>query len=297
MPEIPEVEGLVAFLAPRVTGRRIADLQVAAISAIKTADPPLTAVRGDTVAGVRRRGKFLIWDLVTDAGEPLVLAVHLSRAGWVKWLESPGTTPLRMGKGPLAARLTFVSDHGELVGGLDLTEAGTRKRLALYLVRADREVPGIARLGPEPTDTAFDSDAFDALLDAAGKRHLKTLLRDQSVLAGVGNAYSDEILHAARLSPVAPADSLTSEQRAALYGALQHTLSEAITAARQLPPAKLKDGKRSGLAVHGRGGQPCPVCGDTIRTVSSADSEWQYCATCQTGGTPLADRRLSRLLK
>lgn len=297
MPEIPEVEGLVAFLGPLVTGQRLADIQVAAISAIKTADPPITAVRGDTVTGVRRRGKFLIWDLVADDGSVGVLAVHLSRAGWVKWLDSPATTPIRMGKGPLAARLTFVSDAGEVVGGLDLTEAGTQKRLAIYLVGADDDVPGIARLGPDPTEPAFDQASFDALLAGAGKRHLKTLLRDQSVLAGVGNAYSDEILHAARLSPAAPADSLTPQQRDELYEALRDTLAQAITAARQLPPAKLKDGKRSGMAVHGRGGQKCPVCGDTIRTVSSADSEWQYCPTCQTGGKPLADRRLSRLLK
>lgn len=297
MPEIPEVEGLVAFLEPRLGGQRIADLQVAAISAIKTADPPITSVRDNTVLGVRRRGKFLVWDLVTAAGEPRVLAVHLSRAGWVKWLESPGATPIRMGKGPLAARLTFVSEAGELVGGLDLTEAGTQKRLAIYLVGTDDEVPGIARLGPDPTDQSFDRKAFGAVLDGGGKRHLKTLLRDQSVLAGVGNAYSDEILHAARLSPAAPSDSLTPQQRDVLYQAVRDTLSDAIATARQLPPAKLKDGKRSGMAVHGRGGQPCPACGDTIRTVSSADSEWQYCPTCQTGGKPLADRRLSRLLK
>lgn len=297
MPEIPEIEGLLAFLEPRIVGTRVADVQVAAISAIKTADPPIFALRGMTVTGLQRRGKFVVLDLVDDDGQILFLAVHLSRAGWLKWIEAPSLRPVKLGRGPLAARLTFVTDEGEVAGGFDLTEAGTQKRLAIHVVRDLADVPGIARLGPDPTDPDFTRESFDGVLDAAGKRHLKTLLRDQSVLAGVGNAYSDEILHTAKLSPAAATDSLDEEQRTALYDALESVLATAITSARELPPAQLKDGKRSGMRVHGRGGQPCPVCGDTIRSVSSADSEWQYCPTCQTGGKPLADRRLSRLLK
>lgn len=297
MPEIPEIEGLLAYLQPRIVGQRVADVQVAAISAIKTADPPIFALRGDEVVGLQRLGKFVVIDLVDDDGEALHLATHLSRAGWLKWLEAPTLRPVKMGRGPLAARLTFVSPDGEISGGFDLTEAGTQKRLAIYLVREVADVPGIARLGPDPTDPAFTRESFDEVMAAAGKRHLKTLLRDQSVLAGVGNAYSDEILHTARLSPAAAADSLDDTQRDALFTALKDVLATAIESARQLPPAELKDGKRSGMRVHARGGQPCPVCGDTIRSVSSADSEWQYCPTCQTGGKPLADRRLSRLLK
>ncbi len=297
MPEIPEIEGLVAFLTPRLVGNRVADVQVAAISAIKTATPPLSAIRDATVVAVGRRGKFLVLEVRPTGDAPLYLAVHLSRAGWVRWLDSPSATPVRMGKGPLAARFTFVSDAGEVIGGCDLTEAGTQKRLALYVVTDPTDVPGIARLGPDPTAADFDRAAFDAIVTDAGKRHLKTLLRDQTVLAGVGNAYSDEILHAARLSPAAAADTLTADQRELLYTALRDVLDSAVTAARELPPAELKDGKRSGMAVHGRGGQPCPTCGSPILTVSGADSEFQYCATCQTGGKPLADRRLSRLLK
>lgn len=297
MPEIPEIEGLLAYLRSRIIGAHVADVQVAAISAIKTADPPIFALRGMTVTDVQRRGKFLVIELVDEDGQILFLAVHLSRAGWLKWIDAPSLRPVKLGRGPLAARFTFVSPDGEVIGGFDLTEAGTQKRLAIHAVRDLTDVPGIARLGPDPTDPAFTRQSFDAVLDAAGKRHLKTLLRDQSVLAGVGNAYSDEILHAARVSPAAAADSLDPDQRTALYEALESVLAGAITAARELPPAELKDGKRSGMRVHGRGGQACPECGDTIRSVSSADSEWQYCPTCQTGGKPLADRRLSRLLK
>ncbi len=297
MPEIPEIEGLLSFLEPRIVGQRVADIQVAAISAVKTADPPIFAIRGTEVVGLQRHGKFLVIDVVDEDGQPLHLATHLSRAGWLRWLDAPSLRPLKLGRGPLAARLTFVSGDGEISGGFDLTEAGTQKRLAIYLVRDVADVPGIARLGPDPTDPEFTRESFDAVLDAAGKRHLKTLLRDQSVLAGVGNAYSDEILHAAKLSPAAAAGSLTDDTRSVLYDAMTEVLTTAVESARQLPPAELKDGKRSGMRVHGRGGQPCPVCGDTIRSVSTADTDWQYCPTCQTGGTPLADRRLSRLLK
>ena len=297
MPEIPEIEGLIAHLRPRIVDTRVADVQVGAISAIKTADPSVLSLPGCTVTGVTRAGKFLVIELADPDGQPLVLATHLSRAGWLRWLDAPSLKPVKLGRGPLAARFTFVDEGGEIVGGFDLTEAGTQKRLAIYLVHDPADVPGIARLGPDPTAPDFDATSFDGVLDGAGKRHLKTLLRDQSALAGVGNAYSDEILHAARLSPAAAADSLTPDQREQLYAALRSVLDDAIAAAVQLPPAQLKDGKRTGLRIHGHGGEKCPVCGDTIRTVSSADSDWQYCPTCQTGGTPLADRRLSRLLK
>lgn len=292
MPEIPEIEGLVAFLSDRIVGLRFADVQVAAISAIKTADPPITGLGGARVTSVSRAGKFLL--IATADG---VLAIHLSRAGWLRWLDEPSGRAVRMGRGPLAARFTFVDDHGVVAGGFDLTEAGTQKRLAMYLVRDPDDVPGIARLGPDPLTAGFDRTRFDAVLADGGARHVKTLLRDQSALAGVGNAYSDEILHTARISPAAPASSLTPEQRDALYAALESVLVAAVADARGRPPDQLKDGKRAVLRVHGRTGKPCPVCGDTIREVSSADSSFQYCPTCQNGGKLLADRRLSRLLK
>jgi formamidopyrimidine-DNA glycosylase len=293
MPEIPELEGLVGYLTPRLVGHRFADVQVAAISAVKTADPPISSLRGQHVTAVGRRGKFL-WLATAD---DLFLVTHLSRAGWLKWYDSPPRSVARMRPGPLAARFTFVDDDGAIVGGFDLTEAGTQKRLSLYLVRRLDDIAGVARLGPEPTAPAFTQDELRAILTAAGGRHLKTVLRDQSVIAGIGNAYSDEILHAARLSPVAPSNSLSEEEETRLFAAIHEVLAAAIANAAEQRPADLKDGKRQAMRVHGRKGQRCDVCGDTIREVSSADSSFQYCPTCQTGGRPLADRRLSRLLK
>lgn len=180
--------------------------------------------------------------------------------------------------------------------GFDLTEAGTTKRLAVHLVRDAGEVPGVARLGPDPLADAFDRDAFAALL-AGERRQIKGALRDQSLIAGIGNAYSDEILHAAKMSPFKPVQNLGEDEITTLYEALRSTLGEAVERSRGVAAGRLKAEKKSGLRVHGRTGQPCPVCGDTIREVSFSDSSLQYCPTCQTGGKPLADRRLSRLLK
>jgi formamidopyrimidine-DNA glycosylase len=179
--------------------------------------------------------------------------------------------------------------------GFDLTEAGTRKKLAVHIVREVGDIERIATLGPEPLDPAFDRAAFASLL--AVNKQLKGVLRDQSTLAGVGNAYSDEILHAARLSPFAIAGRLDDEQVDRLYTALREVLGAAVQAASGRPAGELKDAKRAGMAVHGRTGQACPVCADMVREVSFADSSLQYCATCQTGGKPLADRRMSRLLR
>jgi formamidopyrimidine-DNA glycosylase len=180
--------------------------------------------------------------------------------------------------------------------GFDLTEAGTQKRLAAYVVTDPSAVEGIARLGPDPLDPSFDVAALDGLL--RGRRmQVKGLLRDQSVIAGIGNAYSDEILHVAKMSPFKIADSLTPGDVAVLYDAMQTTLRDAVARAAELDAGELKAEKKANLRVHGRAGQPCPVCGDLVREVSFASSSLQYCPTCQTGGKPLADRRLSRLLK
>jgi len=198
---------------------------------------------------------------------------------------------IRPGKSPIALRVRL--DDGS---GFDLTEAGTKKSLAVYVVRDPAEVPGIARLGPDPMRDDFTLDDFAAIL--AGRRtQLKGLLRDQSVLAGIGNAYSDEILHAAKMSPYLLAAKLGPDDVARLYAAMRETLSEALAEASGKPAAELKDAKRRRLRVHGRTGEACPVCGDTIRQVIFHDSTFQYCPTCQTGGKPLADRVLSRLLK
>lgn len=287
MPEMPEVQGLVDFLRGRVVGLQITRATVAAIAALKTYDPPVTALQGTTVTAVDRHGKFL--DVSTDAGAHLVF--HLAKAGWLRWYDALPSTVLRPGKTPIALRVGF-SDGS----GFDLTEAGTKKSLAVYVVRAPDDVPGIARLGPDPLDPGFSRDTLAGLL--SGRRtQIKGVLRDQSILAGVGNAYSDEILHAAKMSPYALASSLDDAEIDRLYAAMTATLAEALAAASGKPPADLKDAKRRGMRVHGRRGEACPVCGDEVRSVFFADNSLEYCPTCQTGGKILADRRLSRLLK
>jgi formamidopyrimidine-DNA glycosylase len=286
MPELPEVEALAAFLRARAVGKCVKRVDVAAFHVLKTFEPPVTALAGMTVTGATRHGKFL--DLVTSGPH---LVVHLARAGWLRWREQLPEAPLRPTKSPVGLRVLL--DDGS---GFDLTEAGTQKRLAAYVVTDPHQVEGIARLGPDPLDATFDADALAALL--AGRRtQIKGLLRDQHVIAGVGNAYSDEILHAARMSPFRLADTLSADEVATLFTALRTTLLDAVKRAVELDAGELKAEKKANLRVHGRAGQACPVCGDTVREVSFADSSLQYCPTCQTGGKPLADRRLSRLLK
>jgi formamidopyrimidine-DNA glycosylase len=288
VPELPEVEGLALDLAGRLTDRAIVRVDIAAFSALKTFDPPLSALNGLLVDGVTRHGKFLD---VSASG--LHLVVHLARAGWVRWRdEVPATPPRPSNKSPLAARVVLDDQSG-----LDITEAGTKKGLALYVVRDPAEVPGIARLGPDPLDDAFTIDALREILVRAGRAQIKGVLRDQGTIAGIGNAYSDELLHAARLSPFAPASGIEGERLQTLYDAIRGVLGDAVTRSRGLAAADLKGEKKSHLSVHGRTGLPCPVCGDVVREVSFADSSLQYCATCQTGGKPLADRRMSKLLK
>ena len=287
MPEMPEVQGLVDFLAERTTGVAVTKATVANIAALKTYDPPIEALKGATITGAARHGKFV--DLSTDAGVHLIF--HLAKAGWLRWYEQLPATVIRPGKTPIALRVGL--DDG---AGFDLTEAGTKKSLAVYAVRDPQDVPGIARLGPDPLDDDFTRDQFAQLL--AGRRtQIKGVLRDQSIIAGIGNAYSDEILHAARMSPYALAASLDDGEVTHLYDAMRATLTDAVAAASGKPPADLKDAKRRGMAVHGRRGQACPVCGDEVRSVFFADNSLEYCPTCQTGGKLLADRRLSRLLK
>ncbi|GAA5148094.1 Fpg/Nei family DNA glycosylase [Microbacterium pseudoresistens] len=290
MPEMPEVQGLVDFLAERTAGLRVTRASVAAISALKTFDPPITDVPGSSATGVRRHGKFIDLVLASDEGA-LHLVIHLAKAGWLRWYETSPTAPVRPGRSPIALRIAF--DDGS---GFDLTEAGTKKSLAVYVVRDPQDVPGIARLGPDPLDDDFTLDVFAGLL-AGSRMQIKGLLRDQSVIAGIGNAYSDEILHVARMSPYALAGTLDDEAVHRLYDALRTTLREAVETASGKPPADLKDAKRRGMRVHARRGEACPVCGDEVRSVFFADRSLEYCPTCQTGGKTLADRRLSRLLK
>ena len=282
MPEMPEVHALADDLAQRLVGRTIARFDVSAISALKTFDPPAAAVVGRTVEDATHFGKFLDLDL----GD-LHVVIHLAKAGWIRWHDV--LPPPRTGRGALAARLAL--DDGS---GLAITEAGTKKSLAIWVVRDPLEVPRLATLGPDPLSDAFTEERFAAVLAAAGRAQIKGVLRDQARIAGIGNAYSDEILHAARMSPFKPA-AMAPDDVHRLYEAMRSVLADAVRRSEGLAMADLKGEKKAGMRVHGRTGEACPVCGDTIRQVRFADSTLQYCPTCQTGGKPLADRALSRL--
>jgi DNA-formamidopyrimidine glycosylase len=290
MPELPEVEALAVFLRARARGRVVARAEAASFAALKTFDPPLSALAGRTITEVGRHGKFL--DLTCGGpADELHLVMHLARAGWLRWRDDIPDKPVKPGKSPLAFRL--VLEDGS---GFDLTEAGTQKRLAVYLVRDPGDVPGVATLGPEPLADDFTTESLAAILKER-RTQIKGVLRDQHIIAGIGNAYSDEVLHVAKMSPFKLASSFTPEDVATLHTAIVATLTDAVERSAGLAAASLKGEKKTGLRVHGKTGQPCPVCGDTIREVSFADSSLQYCPTCQTGGKPLADRRMSRLLK
>ena len=286
MPELPEVEALVSFLRERAVGRVIARVDAPGIHVLKTYDPPVTSLAGLEITAASRHGKFLDLDV-----SGLHLVVHLARAGWLHWREQLPTAPPKMGKGPIGLRV-----HLDDQSGFDLTEAGTKKGLAVYVVRDVTTVPGVARLGIDPLAAEFTQERFTGLLTGV-RAQVKGVLTDQSVIAGLGNAYSDEVLWEVRLSPFKPAANLSPEQVSSLYSAIVDTLRVAVARADGLAAGLLKAEKKSGLSVHGRAGLPCPRCGDTIREVSFADKALQYCPTCQTDGKPLADRRLSRLLK
>jgi formamidopyrimidine-DNA glycosylase len=290
MPELPEVEALASFLRERATGRAVVRADVAAISAVKTFDPPLSALSGAVVTGASRYGKFLSLDF-----DGMQLITHLARGGWLHWRDDLPPAPPRPGKGPLALRLHLAPEFPQgPVSGFDLTEMGTTKRLAVYLVSRPQQVPGIARLGPDALGLTADELA-EAL--RSQRAQVKRAITDQSVIAGIGNAYSDEILHVARLSPFKLVARLTDDEVSRLHAAMGQVLSEAVGRSVGQRAATLKGEKRSGLRVHARAGLPCPVCGDTVHSVSFADRSFQYCPTCQTEGRELADRRLSKLIK
>jgi formamidopyrimidine-DNA glycosylase len=287
VPELPEVEALADHLRRHAVGLTVGRVDVAALSVLKTFDPPVSALRGQVVTGANRWAKYL----GLQVGD-LHLITHLSRAGWLRWSDKLSAAPLKPGKGPIALRV-HLGTPGE-APGFDLTEAGTQKRLAVWLVDDPAKVPGIATLGPDAL--ALSPDELAVVLKGNSGR-IKTVITDQKVIAGIGNAYSDEILHVAKLSPFATAGKLTDAQLGALHDAMISVLADAVSRSVGQQAATLKGEKRSGLRVHARSGLPCPVCGDTVREVSFADKSFQYCPTCQTGGKVLADRRMSKLLK
>ncbi|MEV6333289.1 DNA-formamidopyrimidine glycosylase family protein [Nocardia vinacea] len=289
MPELPEVEALAQFLREHAVGAVVGRVDVAALSAVKTFDPPVTALSGRDVTSAGRWGKFLGMEC-----DGLWLITHLSRGGWLRWIDEPSQTPLKPGgKSPLALRVHFFTPEG-MTPAFDLTEAGTKKRLAVYIVDDPKLVPGISRLGPDALEVT--EEQFGEILHGASQR-IKTAIVDQSLLAGIGNAYSDEILHTAKISPFANTKTMSAETISVLYEAMRSVLTDAVQRSVGQDAARLKGEKRSGMRVHARTGLPCPVCGDTVREVSYAERSFQYCPTCQTGGKVLADRRMSRLLK
>ena len=290
MPELPEVQALVDFLSERAVGEAVTGVELGSITVLKTYAPPPEALIGAPIESVARHGKFIDLDC---GGTHLIF--HLARAGWLRWYDEVPATRLRPGKSPIAMRVRLSSDLSE-GAGFDLTEAGTKKRLAAYITADPSEVPGIVTLGPDPLGEEFTEDVLAGILGARNQQ-VKGVLRDQSIIAGIGNAYSDEILHVARLSPFAIAAKLSPQDVTRLYAAVRGTLQAAVRAASGKPAAELKDAKRAGMRVHGRTGEVCPECGDIVREVSFADSSLQYCATCQTAGKPLADRRTSKFLK
>ncbi len=286
MPELPEVEALTTLLAEKMTGQPIRRCELASFSALKTVSPSLDELIGRLSAGCSRRGKYVCFDL-----DGVWLVAHLARAGWIRWYDKVPATIARPAKSPLALRVGL--DNGS---GFDISEMGTEKNLALWIVDSPDQVEGIADLGIDPMSSTFTPSELARLLGGISAT-IKTALTTQSLIAGVGNAYSDEALHAAGLSPYKLAAKLDRAEILGLHHALVEVLREGVVRSRGLSAAELKGDKKRSMRVHGRTGEACPVCGDTVHQVSFATKSMQYCPTCQTGGRQLADRRLSRLLK
>ncbi len=283
MPELPDVVVYLECLRPRVVGQALQKVRLSSPFLLRSVEPPLSRAEGRTVCGLRRLGKRLVFDL----GKQLFLVLHLMIAGRLQWKAAGAKPPGRIG---LAA---FDFPAGTLL----LTEAGTKRRASLHLVQGESGLAAHQPGGLEVLDA--DLAAFRAAL-ARGNHTLKRALTDPRLFSGIGNAYSDEILHRARLSPLTWTSRLTEEESARLFEATRATLTEWLERLR----AEAGDGFpekvtafRPGMAVHGRFGQPCPACGTAVQRIVYAENETNYCPRCQTGGRVLADRSLSRLLK
>jgi formamidopyrimidine-DNA glycosylase len=283
MPELPDVELYLAALRPRVQGRPIERVRVASPFFVRSYDPPITALQERTIASLERIGKRLVFALDED----LFVVVHLMIAGRLRWRDRGSPIPAKLG---LAA---FDFSHGTLL----FTEAGTRKQASLHVVRGRAAVDA---MDPGGADVfALSTEAFGAAL-RSGNHTIKRMLTDPHVFSGIGNAYSDEILHAARLSPVKLTRALTDEEIGRLHEATRQVLRD-WTARLQEETGEAFPEKvtafRPGMAVHGRYGQPCPRCGAPVQRIVYARNESNYCANCQTEGRLLADRAFSRLLR
>lgn len=295
MPELPDIEDYLAALRPRVVGARLDRLRITGFSLLKTFDPPLSAIEGQTVTGLRRIGKRIVFvfDEVAGEDEPLFAVLHLMIAGRLRWREYGAKVPAKVG---LAA---FDVSGGELGDGgtLILTEAGTKKRASLHVVRGEADLAAHDRGGIDPLTA--DLDAFTEQLQLEN-RTLKRALTDPRRFSGIGNAFSDEILHAARLSPVKRTRQLTREEAERLHAATRDVLAGWVARLREQTGDGFPENVtafRPDFAVHGRYGQPCPVCQTEVQRIRYADNETNYCPRCQTEGKLLADRSLSRILK
>ncbi len=283
MPELPDILLYIHALTPRVVGQQISGVRLASPFLLRSIDPPLGAAAGRTIVALHRLGKRVVFE--TD--DELFLIVHLMIAGRFRWKEPGARIPGKVG--------LFALDFD--TGTLILTEAGTKRRASLHLVRGRAALAAHDPGGLEVLSS--DAAAVEAVLRRENHT-LKRALTDPHLFSGIGNAYSDEILHAARLSPFKLTASLTGDEIARLFGAIRSTLTSWTERLQRETgdgfPAKVT-AFREGMAVHGRYGQPCPVCGTPVQRVVYAANEANYCATCQTGGRLLADRSLSRLLR
>ena len=283
MPELPDVTVYCEALERRLAGRRLLSIKLASPFVLRSYDPPLEATFGRTVAGIRRIGKRIVLDL----GDALFIVIHLMIAGRLHW-RGPGEKKKPQG---VIATLEFEA------GTLYFTEAGSRKRASLTVIRGEDALKAIDPGGIEPLRARFEE--FDAALRRENHT-LKRALTDPHLLSGIGNAYSDEILHAARLSPLKKTRSIPEEESRRLYEAVKTTLASWTDILRGEAGEKFPEkvtAFREGMAVHGRYGKPCPVCEAPVQRIVYAENECNYCARCQTGGKLLADRSLSRLLK
>ncbi|WP_426320282.1 DNA-formamidopyrimidine glycosylase family protein [Microbacterium sp. E-13] len=274
MPESPEVDALARFLADEAAGREVRAVDVLEFRTVKTRATPPSSLTGRTIAGAVRHGKHV--EIRLDGPS---LVVSLGRHGWMRWLEDGGEADPPPADEP-PALATF-----ELAGGtsLQVTDAGTWVSLGLFVVADPSDVPAIAKLGPDPADPGFVRADFDAAV-VGRRKQIKAILQEQESLAGIGNAYSDEILHLAKVSPVRHAAALDEAEVDRLFDATVDTVRTAIAARRGIPIDRLKAAKVDAMRVHGRTGEACPVCGDTIRDLAFSGTTAQYCPTCQNGG-------------
>lgn len=287
MPESPEVQALVEFVAMRTIGHTIREFDVVDFPSYKSRSTSPTTATAARVRAVRRHGKYVDVELEVadgDGGRASHLVVSFGRHGWLAWYDRMAREPhlpTEPSSVPAVGRVSFDDDSG-----FDITDGGQFRSVGIWIVGNPSDVPAISRLGPDPIDPGFTREQFDHPIIERRKK-LKAVLQEQESFAGIGNAYSDEILFRARLSPAIHAATLSLDERDRLYDAMVRELREAVDARRGVPIDQLKAAKVAAMKVHGRAGEPCPGCAGTIRDFTFSGTSAQYCPECQTGGTVL----------